>query len=72
MTALVARAPLEPLNMSTAQRSKRKATARVNAEDEDSAPVKKRSRLEGEAGMDGGVEGKTNGKPGRKKKKGTF
>ncbi|KAF2666527.1 hypothetical protein BT63DRAFT_481040 [Microthyrium microscopicum] len=69
MTALVARAPLEPLKMSAAQRTKRKATARVNMEDEDSAPLKKRSRIGGDDGLDDATGQKPLVKPGRKKKK---
>jgi hypothetical protein len=48
MTALVSRSPLKPLSMSSVQRVKRKANARLNLEDDDALPAKKKNKVDGE------------------------
>jgi hypothetical protein len=66
MSALVARSPLHPLDMSAAQRTKRKTTARINVEDDD-MPAKKRSKVDIEPKQ---TNGDTTARPSRRKKQG--
>lgn len=67
MSALVARPPLHPLEMSAAQRTKRKTTARVNLDEDDLQPVKKKSRVEAESRT---TNRDASARPSRRKKQG--